>query len=207
MFDTLILRDVERPDRVFDLVEMSKDWYAGSGKSINYRNIRVGVERECRKRSHKEDVTLDEIYELMTEEFRKKYGDEAERIAGELKELEIKTELEVCRADPWMKKLYEKLLDQGKRVVITSDMYLPETVMEEILAKCGYYRKIEDRNGYEKLYVSSEYGLTKRSGRLFNVLIQDLGSDSREIVHIGDNPVSDYIRARQAGIGAILVRR
>ena len=42
-------------------------------------------------------------------------------------------ELSLCFANPFMKKVWDELQKRGKRIVITSDMYLPLSTIEKML--------------------------------------------------------------------------
>ena len=86
-------------------------------------------------------------------------------------DLEISTELSVCKANPEALKFFntvKKAGKAGKRVVIISDMYLSASTISTILISCGY-----DLTGVN-VYVSSEYGKTKRSGNLFREVLKAL---------------------------------
>ena len=107
-------------------------------------------------------------------------------------EREISLELEVCYPNPYMQSVYRILRARGKTLVATSDMYLPEEVLSQLLHKNGYTE-------IEKIYVSCEYGYNKSSGRLFDFVKNDFGEN---IIHIGDNPDADVGGAARARIAA-----
>ncbi len=52
------------------------------------------------------------------------------------------------------------------------------------------------------VYVSSEYGLLKKTGSLFKTVIAEQRTEN--ILHIGDHIISDYVRPKQAGMKAVL---
>lgn len=89
---------------------------------------------------------------------------------------------------------------KGKRVLLISDMYLPETVIVSMLQRCGI-------NDYEKLYVSNTYGENKLSGKLFQIACKDWQIDLKSMIHIGDSIKADMIGAHKAGIHVWLVGR
>lgn len=97
-----------------------------------------------------------------------------------------------------MKRIYENALKDGKRIIITSDMYLDEKVIRGILYKCGY-------GNFDKLYLSSSYGLCKATGSIYEVIKKDNAAFYGKILHIGDNVKSDYVAARIKGIKALLI--
>jgi len=55
------------------------------------------------------------------------------------------------------------------------------------------------------VYVSSEYALTKRTGKLFKKVLELEGVKVNEVLHIGDNLRSDVIRPRLIGMKSLLV--
>ena len=114
--------------------------------------------------------------------------------------LEIEREIKCCHANPVMKQVYEWCTEHGKRIIIISDMYLPVEVVREILTSCGY-------EGWEKLYLSSESGYRKNTGRLFKYAVRDSGLDPKKHVHIGDSWRGDYFRALLAGMSAYKITR
>lgn len=189
IFDTLIKRDVPSPGTVHILVD--RKYAERTGRTIpDYPKRRLLAEQEARKASGGREITLKGIFSHfagLTEEEREL-----------LFQLETRTEYEVCCINLYMKPLYDQAVALGKRVVITSDMYLPERVIKEILKKCGMEH-------YDKLYLSSACGVTKASGKLFDVLLEEQGANAGRIVHIGDDVKGDYYRPKERGIRACLI--
>lgn len=107
---------------------------------------------------------------------------------------ELETESELLIRNDWIMPVYKKAI-QSKIVIVTSDMYLPEDFIIQIL-------KREKLEGYKKLYLSSAVGKTKSSGELFDIIIEEFGYD-KKIIHIGDSFKADYEIPRKKGISAI----
>lgn len=107
---------------------------------------------------------------------------------------ELEAEGELLIANDWILPVYKYAL-KSKRVIITSDMYLPEEFICQILEREGLGR-------YEKLYLSSSIGKTKHSGELFELIISELGKENR-LIHIGDSYRSDFEIPKKYGIDAI----
>ena len=190
IFDSLVRRDVPSPNSVHKLVQ--QEFFSRTGRELpNYYLKRTQAEAAARTHAADREITLQDIFRHI-ESINKE--DKAL-----LMELEQETEYGVCYADLDMKDIFEQAVRAGKRVVLTSDMYLPEAEIRRILDKCGYF-------GYEKLYLSSSYGVTKASGQLYRHLLEDDKNSSETIVHIGDNIKSDYFQAEQAGIKPVLLR-
>ena len=57
------------------------------------------------------------------------------------------------------------------------------------------------------MYVSSEYALTKRTGKLFKKVLELESVSPNEVLHIGDNLMSDFLRPRQCGIKSFYTGR
>lgn len=144
----------------------------------DFFNKRIEAEKRVRE-NKKTEVTLKEIYEEMLFDFSKE---------------ELETESELLTQNNWIMPVYKKAI-QSKTVIITSDMYLPEDFIVKIL-------KREKIDGYKKLYLSSSIGKTKRSGELFDYILDEQGHD-KKIIHIGDSFKADYDIPHKKGIAAI----
>ena len=81
----------------------------------------------------------------------------------------------------------------GQRLVFLSDTTLPGDWLATILADCGYGDRCE-------VISSSDTGRTKAAGGLFRYVLETLGFPARDIIHLGDNPLSDIARAHELGI-------
>ena len=88
IFDTLVKRYVSLPTDVFDIVELRYNSLHGTSneKIRGFKELRINAELKARKKII-EEVSIDEIYNFI--EF-------SPAINEELKNLELKTEYEVC---------------------------------------------------------------------------------------------------------------
>lgn len=188
IFDTLILRALDQPKDVFTLV-------GDRLGCIGFYEIRSSAEKTARDRKFlaegNREVTIYEIYQCVSEQ------------TGIDIELGIATELavekELCFANPYMKRVFDILQSKGKRIVATSDMYIPAPIMKDLLSNCGY-------NGFDDIFISCEYKGNKMNGHLFHVLKQKYGKNIK-IVHVGDNLKADIQRGSQAGIDTRYYKR
>ncbi len=176
IFDTLLLRPYVNPNDLFYHIEKV---YNIAG----YAKARQKAEQNAwdKYRINKEDITLDEIY-LEIEDKYKKY-----------KTIEIEFEITTSISNEEMYDVYKYALDKNKIIIFTSDMYLPKKVILKMLNKNGYTK-------FNKLYISCEYGKLKKSGNLFKLLQNDMQNVSKNILHIGDNKISDIESSRKLGI-------
>lgn len=191
VFDTLIERNVEKPEDIFELI---KQEYCGQyGIEISsFREERIRAERLARKNAVREEVTLQEIYLA----FEGLQEEQKNRLMNFEQEMEIKC----CKAGEKGHELFEYAQLMNKRIIIISDMYLPTNTVKNILEKNGY-------KGYDRLFVSSEYGIMKRTGSLYRRMLTETGFSPKEVLHIGDNPVSDGIFAWRNKISACVLRK
>lgn len=192
IFDTLVKRTVAD----------SKDIYAMTALAVSKENnIYVDPEEYMQDRinaaihasnnidkDYCEEITLVDIFDNLPSAYW--------NIKEDLLKSEIEIEKLCCKANPVIKKVYNWCIKNCKRVVITSDMYLPEDVVITILSNCGY-------NTYNSLYLSSTIKKKKATGSLFVYVLKK--EMTRSIIHIGDSFRSDYLKAKQNDISAILI--
>lgn len=109
-------------------------------------------------------------------------------------QLEIEIEKSVCFVSGGAKELVESA-QKEKRVICISDFYLPAIAVQEILNSKGIH--------VEKIYVSCDFLLQKRSGRIYARVTKDMKISSENVLMIGDNRKSDCENAIQNGMKAI----
>ena len=178
IFDTLLFRPYVKPTDLFLHIEKVY-------KKPFFRTARMTAEYNARQNTSKEDITFDEIYMQMPQEFQS------------MKEIELEWEMMVLRPNPEMKLIWDYAKKLGKKIIVTSDMYLSSEFLTRVLHKNGFI-------GYDKLYVSGEIGKTKTTGTLFEYITNDLQVTPDKILHIGDNKKSDYKSPKKSGLRAIL---
>lgn len=198
VFDTLICRTVGHPTDVFGIMEQRTG-------IPEFANCRIEAENAARQyrsaRYHTREVTIEEIYHTMLQDSRVKVSSGKYGAALTKQDLstwialEMEAEKQCCRADPYMRKLVRLLLAQGKPVIATSDMYLHQAQVQDLLQLCGYA-------DFGEIYVSCDHRAGKSDGRLFPRILQRLGPDKR-LVHIGDNFYADVYKPKELGMSTI----
>jgi len=195
VFETLIRRRLEYPQDLFEIVALEYNKKNEGGiDSKQFKNDRINAANKARENAldlGKDEITLDEIYVCLEEKYA---------MNQTIKEEEVQQEKKICYADPILKQVFDWCINNNKQVVLASDMYLGKEIIENILNICGY-------KDYKQLYLSSDLLIKKRDGKLFRFIIDDLSINPREIVHIGDNLMSDYVQAQKNGIKSILIAR
>ncbi len=177
IFDTLVKRIYAKPSDVFYDLEISNN-------VDGFHNIRVTAEKKARESNKDREITIDDIYNYIPIDFQN------------LKQKEIEKEIQISFPNKNIVTIYNKLIKEGKTIVLTSDMYLNEETIKEILKKCGI-------NGYKNIYISSSYGKMKKNGDLFKILLKEEKATPNSVLHIGDNSLSDIEVPRKLGISTI----
>lgn len=193
VYDTCISRVYSAPRDLFEalgerLLE-SRNNQKSSVTPLQLKKLRIAAERKAhRSVSDKEAVTLPEIYQhLMLPK-----GVNCSPSA--MMELELSMELEAVYPIASTLARINNLRRSGYRIIFISDMYFSEKFIRGILKRFNF---IQDD---EPLYVSSEYGLTKRSGNLFRHVLSAEGIKACELLHVGDDPKGDISSPARLGI-------
>lgn len=186
VFDTLIDRLIAKPYDLFEYIGLRV-----RKEGIDYPDFaknRIKAEQTAIKENKNSDeITLDNIYNCLQ--------NTDDRTRNILKKAEIDAELFFCRRNDYVADVLDKLKEEGKTIIITSDMYLPKDVIGKMLSKCGIR--------YDYLFVSSEYGVRKSSGKLYKLILSKLNIDKKDFIHIGDNWKSDWIAPKLVGSSSI----
>lgn len=185
IFDTLLIRKVYEPQDIFVLLDREYE--------SKYSFV-FSAERKCA-----EEILLESgepnIYQIY-EQMRKNQPSLSEQDCDEMLQMERKKERQVLTPRERMRECFQYCLDHGKRVILVSDMYLPEIILSEILADFGIRH-------YEKLLVSCDRGISKRNG-LFRLLKECMNEDET-CLHIGDHPEADGRAAEKEGLDVFLI--
>jgi predicted HAD superfamily hydrolase len=183
IFDTLILRPFSSPSDLFSLVGIELD-------IVNYKNLRIDAEREAREIKNiiegNREINIYDIYSVIN----KKIGIDIE--FGVRTEFEIEKKL--CFANPYMKRTYDILVGQRKKIIAVSDMYYPQYMMKELLDNCGYVE-------LDRIIVSCDYKVSKSNKLLYDLVLDYVGE--KKLIHIGDNKSSDIANAKEKRISTI----
>ena len=196
VFDTCVVRCYPRPTDLFYplaaamLTQTRGEGAFGRGEVYELVRGRIGAEREAQRTKTRGDVTLGDIYRAFPT--LQAWGIDPQTMQEEEEALELRS----VRPIDEVKRRIEALRTQGARVIYISDMYLPHAVIWRMLTEQGI------AEAGEKLYVSGELGVTKRSGALFDHVLKVEGLKPGELEHYGDNVYGDFFAARKRGVGA-----
>lgn len=197
IFDTLITRQTATPNGIFKLIEdklLSSKKYADIPFFVkdNFCILRSQGEaylRRTKVTKDIQDITFDEIYEVIGYN----NGLSLEHLTL-CKELEIEIEFaNIVGIEENIRRLKQYIKNRQK-VVLISDMYLPEAVIRRFLVK------IDSLFSSIPLFISSEYKKTKGTGDLYKIVETKLKLDKASWLHIGDNIKGDIEAANLFGI-------
>lgn len=185
IFDTLIFRTVSEYKEIFDIVQLLyKKLY--NADLYDYPCQRIKAEEKARKLQNGKEITFQMIYSYLP------YSD---LVKERLKEIEKQCEIDNIVSNQCMIDILNWCRKQNKKIVLITDMYLPRIVFETIM------RQINVK--YDFLFISSEEGVTKRSGQLFQVVLNKLKIKNTEIIHIGDDLNNDILQPQKLGIASL----
>jgi len=183
IFDTLFVRPLSDPEDAFDML--------GERFGVDgFRRIRCAAQIEAFRRMNlagRGEITLDDIYVCMD-------GLPAGVSAASLRDAEIELELALTVPNADLIETFKSIVGR-KRVVVVSDMYMPESFFEALFDKYALPRV--------PMFISAARGATKRDhGELFGRVVAEVGVAPGQILHIGDNHLADVVRAQEHGLQA-----
>lgn len=174
IFDTLLIRPLLNPENIKNIVAQR----AGGDAGKIYLELRAIAETQARQKAGR-DIGLDAIFA----EFSILSGLSPE-VVKQLRILEETIEQEIVAPRPEAIALLQFAITLGKRVILASDMYLPKSVIEEMLQRHGI-------SGWHAFYLSSDNGLRKDTGDFYHQLLIQENVSPGEVMIIGDNEHSD----------------
>lgn len=191
-FDTVVWRYT---DQSFDVFFAAAQCSAHRALGITARARRTAESTArtlARFRSGRREVTLDQIYRVAVDQLS------AEQVR-ELSEQELAAECDLCFAHPAAVELIRSADARGVPVTIVSDTYFDERQLRSLLA---HVLPGDAMSAIRRVVCSSEHRVAKAEG-LFEIAYGDESVHRERILHVGDNVVSDYRAALEAGLQAV----
>ncbi|WP_294033351.1 hypothetical protein [uncultured Moraxella sp.] len=173
VFDTVVTRLVECPIDVFAFIEaklVSQGYILARGFAKN----RLLAEQQARNtafnKNRAEEITIDEIYNALVAQFGY-----TQDFANAAKSCEVSSEIDLCVAISDHSELISQLKKLGKTIIFVSDMYLHPQDIEMILKTNGF-------DNYDYLFVSSFFGKTKHSGKIWTEVKNVVGNEKKSFI-------------------------
>ena len=195
IFDTTLTRSFARPKDVFLCLQRM---LAVEGMSLpsrlikNFYFYRIQAEVKTRSVAHfykRNEIKIEDIYQSIGKDFQLNQ-EQIDRLI----DLEIRIEYGCVYPIAWTLSEINSLRGQDKKIVFTSDMYLPISLIKNMLIKVGAYHESD------RIYLSGDVGLRKFDGQLFSHILQKEGCEARELCHWGDDIHSDVWIPHKLGI-------
>lgn len=185
LFDTLLARRTLYPADVYEIVQSRMADFGIKLDNYYFNRIQTELSLVTTK-----EFLLDEIYNRLQVIYN--LDDETKE---RIKQAELQVEREISVSRKAMSEIFAYALSKGKRIFILTDMYLPKSFLKELLDR-------QRVGGYEDILVSGELRMSKCDG-MYTYFKETVGSTN--ILHIGDNDISDGYFARKEGIDVCLV--
>ncbi|MFZ9856731.1 MAG: hypothetical protein ACO3F2_00180 [Roseiflexaceae bacterium] len=113
-------------------------------------------------------------------------------------EIELAYEVTQLTVNQPLIEMIQRHATQGGRAIYVSDMYLGAFHINQLLARLGV-----DSALFRATYSSADTIVSKRSGKVWSFICNDLSINESQIVHIGDSLISDYQSPRMYGIQSV----
>lgn len=108
-------------------------------------------------------------------------------------QIEVETDIDHLTPNRQLIQLLEDITEEGTRVVAVSDTYYNGRSLDRMLSA------VVGKHPIKAIYSSSDWGLTKHGGLLFDAVSATEGVTGGSVVHIGDNHAVDVLSAQKAG--------
>lgn len=205
LFDTLLIRRIHDPDLVkLPVARYIAELAEQGGRVVSWQQIqdkRDLIEQSQRAETGKKFADHEACYPLFMEELLRQIFDQSyhRSLLEKVTDYEIRMEnsMLVVRQElvDWLK----QLAGQGKRIFIISDMYLPADHLRKLVAHAGFEPYVE------QVVSSADSFRAKASGSGYSLVIEKYNLKADTWLHLGDNPISDGLRAVEQGIDALVI--
>lgn len=193
IFDTTLLRSCGTEDNVFALLANSVLGDDASEAFVTeFIRIRKNAELKAKKELGKKESTTADIYSFAD------FSAITDVVPKDILAKEYGLQCAVLYPRKSTLEIIRQHREKGDLICFISDMHLPASVIKKSLERYGILLP------QDQLFVSSEVGMTKASGELFDY-VRGKYSGIARWEHYGDNPVSDYSSPKRKGIKAHLV--
>jgi FMN phosphatase YigB (HAD superfamily) len=194
VFDTFLVRRCTTPDGVFERAfQLSPVNGTHPEAATSYVQHRIDAEGRARRikfdRLGITEVTIEEIYARFP--FRL-FGLDGSALAT-LVQAEFAAEIDLCRTNIEILRLYRQMRGTGLRTGFISDTYWGSDRLAQLLHAC------EPNIAWDFLYASCDHG-TGKSDKLFFHYLTEQGIAPAKAIHVGDNDQADIKSARRHGI-------
>lgn len=155
--------------------------------------VRNSLENKiCQKNQddgHDYEFLINDLFVMLKEII---FNQEIKDIEKKLLELELEHEIDMTYVNPEFLELMD--IYNGEIKFCISDFYMTSNDLSKILKHHNVLKY------FKKIYSSADFLLTKRSGNLFKFFLDKENIDPKDMIHIGDNKISDIKIPNELGI-------
>ncbi|MDD2308770.1 MAG: HAD hydrolase-like protein [Desulfuromonadaceae bacterium] len=193
VFDTLLIRKTDPPENTKRFAaRIAVERKLVDISIVDLLTARNQIEKQLREQNRRigfdAEVSVQEIFSELSQMLIHNAS-----LTEKLIAVEFEVESMLIRPMPGMLSVLRALAGRC-RIIAISDTYLPRSFVERLLRKAGY------DDALEMVFCSSDYLLNKGSGRLFGTVMEKMGIGPHQMLHIGDNFISDYFIPKSKGI-------
>lgn len=193
VFDTAITRLWFHPTDLFIAVgRLLRREGLYVGDAHEWADRRRAAEKQARSSSHVEEVGLHDIYRELRATFGWSMGE-----ADRARDLELDEERRAIRPIDVTRQALTRHRRLRRPFLFISDTYFDTEFVAELLGRSGFGNDVP-------IFGSAEHGVTKRTGRLYELVLAKNRLAAQWLRHTGDNDLSDVISASKRGIAASL---
>lgn len=188
MFDTLVFRQLGTSRTLFlSLAASAHSKGLWNDDFEAFVALRCHAEEEARllaqASGRSREILLDDIYEQVPYLDTKTWS-----------QLEIETELNNWHLNQELVELLKNAQQQGKKLVLLSDMYLPEKTI------AAFWERACPELDWLDIRVSGSRKQSKADGSAYHSLLHHLNLNAANVLHVGDDLLTDVQMAQGAGL-------
>ena len=201
IFDTLVERCIEPPEEIHLLVAnlISKKFKIKTpSELVRLRNDVVNTLRISSSQKGSDlECKFDEIIHAWVKSI---LGRDDEILYNFIRDTELSLESSALLVKPQTIQILKWLHLNNIKIIAISDMYLSEFEIRNIL------KNLKIEKYFQHIFVSSDYGLSKGSGRLHEYVLRKMNINPSDIIHIGDNIISDMWSPLKLGMKGVFLK-
>lgn len=210
VFDTVLIRRIHNPDllklpvaRFIAVRAASANSRWTAAKILRLRNRAEKMFRRRNGQNHPDDEASypDFMTAMLNRVFPNYSAANIQDLLKEVTDYELALESGMLVPRAAIRAFMERMHQQGKRILLVSDMYLPATHIKRLIVTAGLETFVDE------IVSSADTCHAKASGAAWPLIRERFRLDPARWLHIGDNPISDGLRPMEYGLYASAVLR
>lgn len=207
-FDTIVTRLVEPEHTKHFASKQLSTVLAGQISSSSLYNMRREMEADmCRQNAESGKDPEFNLYDFGSRLFAElnrlsisalsRFG--CDDFAELLLDIEVAVEKQVQVCQKELAHLIKEIRKTGIKNCLISDFYLPARSFQQLLHHHGL------ADCFDAVFISADFGITKGSGRLYDLVLEKSGCSATDVIMIGNSEHADIRMAAEKGIRTFLL--